>query len=93
MTQTSPSTDAALLLPKSGKKAKGLLEEYVKSRQKIIDLEEAEIKELEESLRYLETCGTACDDDHGVDACPKCNVGDSERAASSPALVAGFYKG
>lgn len=50
-------------------------------------------QELEDSLRYLETCGTSCDDDHGVDACPKCNVGDSERAASSPALVAGFYKG
>jgi DNA-binding transcriptional MerR regulator len=49
-------------------------------------------KELEESLRYLETCGTACDDDHGVDACPKCTVGGPERAAS-PALVAGFYKG
>lgn len=50
-------------------------------------------KELEDSLRYLETCGTACDDDHGVDACPQCTVGGSERAASSPALVAGFYKG
>jgi outer membrane protein len=35
---------------KAGKKAKSLLEEYVKSRQKIIDLEESEIKELEESL-------------------------------------------
>jgi outer membrane protein len=35
---------------KVGKKAKGLLEEFVKSRQKIIDLEESEIKELEESL-------------------------------------------
>ncbi len=35
---------------KVGKKAKGLLEEYVKSRQKIIDLEESEIKEVEESL-------------------------------------------
>jgi outer membrane protein len=35
---------------KVGKKAKGLLEEFVKSRQKIIDLEEAEIKELEDSL-------------------------------------------
>jgi len=49
-------------------------------------------KELEESLRYLETCGTACDDDHGVDECPKCTIGGPERAAS-PALVAGFYKG
>jgi outer membrane protein len=35
---------------KNGKKAKGLLEEFVKSRQKIIDLEEAEIKELEDGL-------------------------------------------
>jgi outer membrane protein len=35
---------------KVGKKAKGLLEEFVKSRQKIIDLEETEIKELEDSL-------------------------------------------
>lgn len=35
---------------KAGKKAKGMLEEYVKSRQKIIDLDEAEIKELEDSL-------------------------------------------
>lgn len=35
---------------KVGKKAKGLLEEFVKSRQKIIDLEESEIKELEDSL-------------------------------------------
>jgi outer membrane protein len=35
---------------KAGKKAKGVLEEYVKSRQKIIDLDETEIKELEESL-------------------------------------------
>lgn len=35
---------------KIGKKAKGQLEEFVKSRQKIIDLEEAEIKELEEGL-------------------------------------------
>ncbi len=35
---------------KMGKKVKGQLEEFVKSRQKIIDLEETEIKELEESL-------------------------------------------
>jgi len=35
---------------KIGKKAKGTLEEFVKSRQRIIDLEEAEIKELEDAL-------------------------------------------
>ncbi len=35
---------------KMGKKTKGQLEEFVKSRQKIIDLEESEIKELEENL-------------------------------------------
>ncbi len=40
---------------KAGKKAKGMLEEYVKSRQKIIDLEETEIKELEESLAKQES--------------------------------------
>ncbi len=40
---------------KIGKKAKGLLEEFVKSRQKIIDLEEAEIKELEDSLNKQES--------------------------------------
>ncbi|MFZ5862121.1 MAG: OmpH family outer membrane protein [Nitrospirota bacterium] len=40
---------------KAGKKAKGLLEEYVKSRQKIIDLEEAEIKELEDNLLKQES--------------------------------------
>lgn len=35
---------------KAGKKAKADLEEYVKSRQKIIDLEEKEMKELEDKL-------------------------------------------
>lgn len=35
---------------KIGKKAKGQLEEFVKSRQKIIDLEEGELKDLEDSL-------------------------------------------
>lgn len=35
---------------KAGKKAKAAMEEYVKSRQKIIDLEEQEIKNLEEEL-------------------------------------------
>jgi outer membrane protein len=40
---------------KVGKKAKGLLEEFVKSRQKIIDLEETEIKELEDSLAKQDT--------------------------------------
>ena len=40
---------------KAGKKAKGMLEEYVKSRQKIIDLEEAEIKDLEDSLAKQES--------------------------------------
>jgi len=35
---------------KVGKKAKSLLDEFVKSRQKIIDLEEAELKDLEETL-------------------------------------------
>jgi len=35
---------------KSGKKAKATMEEYVKSRQKIIDLEEQEIKNLEDEL-------------------------------------------
>jgi outer membrane protein len=35
---------------KAGKKAKTTMEEYVKSRQKIIDLEEQEIKGLEEEL-------------------------------------------
>jgi outer membrane protein len=35
---------------KVGKKAKGQLEEFVKIRQKTIDLEESEIKELEDSL-------------------------------------------
>ena len=40
---------------KIGKKAKGLLEDFVKSRQKIIDLEEAEIKELEETLTKQES--------------------------------------
>lgn len=40
---------------KVGKKAKALLEEFVKSRQKIVDLEESEIKELEESLTKQES--------------------------------------
>jgi outer membrane protein len=40
---------------KAGKKAKGMLEEYVKSRQKIIDLDETEIKELEDSLLKQES--------------------------------------
>lgn len=35
---------------KSGKKAKGVLEEYIKARQKIVDQEEDEIKKLEEEL-------------------------------------------
>ena len=35
---------------KAGKKAKATMEEYVKSRQKIIDLEEQEIKGLEDEL-------------------------------------------
>jgi len=35
---------------KIGKKAKSVLDEFVKSRQKIIDLEEAELKELEDTL-------------------------------------------
>ena len=50
-------------------------------------------KELEESLRYLETCGSACDDDHGVDDCPHCDVGGKDRADASPALIAGLFKG
>jgi outer membrane protein len=40
---------------KAGKKAKGMLEEYVKSRQKIIDLDETEIKDLEDSLMKQES--------------------------------------
>ena len=35
---------------KEGKKMKGTMEEYVKSRQKIIDLEEQELKQIEEEL-------------------------------------------
>src|SRR4051812_42300982 len=35
---------------KAGKKAKATMEEYVKSRQKIIDLEEQEIKSVEDEL-------------------------------------------
>lgn len=35
---------------KAGKKAKATMEEYVKSRQKIIDLEEQDIKKLEDEL-------------------------------------------
>lgn len=35
---------------KIGKKSKSVLDEFVKSRQKIIDLEETELKELEETL-------------------------------------------
>jgi outer membrane protein len=35
---------------KEGKKVQGSLEEYVKSRQKIIDLEEQELKQIEEEL-------------------------------------------
>ncbi len=35
---------------KAGKKAKGTMEEYVKSRQKIIDLDEQEIKKIDEEL-------------------------------------------
>lgn len=35
---------------KSGKKAKGVLEDYIKARQKIVDQEEDEIKKLEEEL-------------------------------------------
>jgi len=35
---------------KAGKKAKATMEEFVKSRQKIIDLEEQEIKSLEDDL-------------------------------------------
>lgn len=68
------------------------LEKLAETKDQLQKLSELQ-QELEESLRYLETCGTACDDDHGVDQCPKCNVGDAHRAQSSPALVAGFYKG
>lgn len=35
---------------KEGKRVKGTMEEYVKSRQKIIDLEEQELKQMEEDL-------------------------------------------
>lgn len=35
---------------KSGKKAKALLEDYIKARQKIVDQEEGEIKTLEEEI-------------------------------------------
>ena len=35
---------------KIGKKAKSVLDEFVKSRQKIIDLDEAELKEMEDTL-------------------------------------------
>lgn len=35
---------------KSGKKAKSLLEDYIKARQKIVDQEEDEIKKLEEEI-------------------------------------------
>lgn len=50
--------------------------------------------ELESSLAYLETCGTACDGHtHAVTACSSCDVGGSDRANGSPDLVAGFYKG
>ncbi|MBI1820791.1 MAG: OmpH family outer membrane protein [Nitrospirae bacterium] len=35
---------------KTGKKSKAILEDYIKSRQKIVDLEEDEIKKLEEEL-------------------------------------------
>jgi outer membrane protein len=35
---------------KSGKKAKALLEDYIKARQKIVDQEEDEIKKLEEEI-------------------------------------------
>ena len=50
--------------------------------------------ELEQSLSWLETCATACDGHtHTVQSCSKCDVGETDRSASSPALVAGFYKG
>lgn len=35
---------------KEGKRVRGTMEEYVKSRQKIIDLEEQELKQIEEDL-------------------------------------------
>jgi outer membrane protein len=35
---------------KEGKRVRGTMEEYVKSRQKIIDLEEQELKQIEEEL-------------------------------------------
>lgn len=68
------------------------LEKLAETKEQLVRLHQLQA-ELEESLRYLETCGSACDDSHGVDACPKCNVGAPGRAATSPALVAGFYKG
>ena len=49
--------------------------------------------ELESSLAYLQTCDTSCDEDHAISACATCDVGGSDRAKSSPDLVAGFYKG
>jgi outer membrane protein len=39
-----------LEVSKEGKRVRGTMEEYVKSRQKIIDLEEQELKQIEEEL-------------------------------------------
>lgn len=39
-----------LEISKEGKRVRGTMEEYVKSRQKIIDLEEQELKQIEEEL-------------------------------------------
>ena len=68
-------------------------EKLAEARSQISKLERLSA-ELEQSLSYLETCATACDGHtHTVSSCAKCDVGTTDRAANSPVMVAGFYKG
>jgi DNA-binding transcriptional MerR regulator len=45
-------------------------------------------REILASLDYLDTCGTACEPDKSLTACPSCNHHDKEREV--PDLVAGL---
>jgi MerR family transcriptional regulator, copper efflux regulator len=45
-------------------------------------------REILASLDYLETCGSACEPDQLISACPSCNHHDREQEV--PDLVAGF---
>ena len=80
--------------PESMKYVRALYEQKLSdTRTQIERLKELE-GELDASLRYLDTCGSTCDEHtHGVTSCAQCDVGEPDRAERSPALVAGLYKG